>query len=1205
MFYEIFKFELRGRMKKISTYIYFAIFFSFSFIIMLSMGGVFKSFSASVGSGGQGNVFANAPFVIYSLINVMSHFGIIITAGMMGNAAYRDFEDRTYTLYFSYPIKKYAYICGRFAGTLVALLFVFSGTAVGALMASWMPFVMAEKFTAFRLSVYVQPFLVGVIPNIIFAGGIFYALALRVRKRLPVYVTAVGMLMGFLLAANLVGDIKNKLIAALIDPFGNIPVQTIVDYWTPAEKNTLLIPLSGNFLLNRLLWLGIGLLVMWLGTRKFKLSYLLPEKKRAAKIAVDTDSDTLKESREPAGVPVMPALQRTFSAALHRQQFFTLFKNEFLSVVKSIYFSVIVLFGVMFVFIVGMQNLGTFSGTSIYPLTYRVLEISSGTFMLFIIIILTFYSGELVWKERDKKFAQINDAMPVPNWAQFFSKLGALMLVLALLNIVILACGVMMQALKGYYNFEIGLYLKELFGIRLLDYLLFAALAIFVQVLVNNKYLGHFVMVVYYIVIDFLPNMGIEHKLFLFPESTGYMYSDMNGYGHFLGPYFLFKLYWAGFALMLVLIAYLFRVRGTDTSFKVRLKKAKKRFTRGAQLFAAAGLILFLTMGSIIFYNTNVLNDFESRWEEQERVVSYEKKYKQYENLPQPRITDVRVDVDIFPMQRGVDMRGSYVLKNKTTTPIPAIHVGISRRLTINKMAFDLPASVTAADKDMGYYIYTLKQPLNPDETIKLDFDVSYRPRGFMNSGRRTRVVYNGTFLHSYDFCPSIGYNPERELSDDDDRKNHDLKPKPRMAPVDDLKARGNTYISHDSDWVTFETVVSTVKDQVALAPGYLFKEWVEGERRFFHYKMDKKILNFFSFISARYQVQRDKWKDVDIEIYYHEGHDYNVQRMIEAIKKSLAYYTTHFSPYQHSLVRIIEFPRYASFAQSFPTTIPYSEQIGFVARIEEGDVDYPFEVTAHEVAHQWWAHQVIGGNVQGATLLSEVLAQYSTLMVARENFPEKIVRKSLRYDMDRYFRGRARERKKEVPLMLIENQGYLHYNKGIIIMNALQDYIGADRVNAALARFIKDTAYTEPPYPNSIEFLEYLREATPDHLKYIITDMFETITLYEFKALDAAYKKLENGKYEVTVTVQAKKLRADELGKETEIPIDDWLDIGVLDKDGDALYLKKHKIDNAEKSFTIVVDSEPVQAGIDPFNKMLDRRLEDNVVNVEGTSEN
>src|SRR5580704_15318801 len=111
---------------------------------------------------------------------------------------------------------------------------------------------------------------------------------------------------------------------------------------------------------------------------------------------------------------------------------------------------------------------------------------------------------------------------------------------------------------------------------------------------------------------------------------------------------------------------------------------------------------------------------------------------------------------------------------------------------------------------------------------------------------------------------------------------------------------------------------------------------------------------------------------------------------MMKGMKASLAYCTTNFSPYQNKTLRIMEFPRYATFAQSFPASIPYSESIGFIAKVDaksDEDVDYPFYVTAHETAHQWWAHQVIGADVQGSTMLSETLAQYSALMVMKQKY--------------------------------------------------------------------------------------------------------------------------------------------------------------------------------------------------------------------------
>src|SRR5262249_40188042 len=152
------------------------------------------------------------------------------------------------------------------------------------------------------------------------------------------------------------------------------------------------------------------------------------------------------------------------------------------------------------------------------------------------------------------------------------------------------------------------------------------------------------------------------------------------------------------------------------------------------------------------------------------------------------------------------------------------------------------------------------------------------------------------------------------------------LSPKERMADLNDIAARANTYISDDSDWVTFEATVSTSSDQIAIAPGDLVREWTEGNRRDFQYRARAGGLNFFSVLSARYRVMRDSWNDVDLGVYYHPGREYNLAKMMKGLKAALNYCTSNFSPYQHKTLRIVEFPRYESFAQSFPASIPYSE---------------------------------------------------------------------------------------------------------------------------------------------------------------------------------------------------------------------------------------------------------------------------------------
>ncbi len=501
-----------------------------------------------------------------------------------------------------------------------------------------------------------------------------------------------------------------------------------------------------------------------------------------------------------------------------------------------------------------------------------------------------------------------------------------------------------------------------------------------------------------------------------------------------------------------------------------------------------------------------------------------------------------------------------------------------------------------------------------PGDSLRVEFEVEYGTEGFENSVSNTGVVGNGTFINS-GILPSFGYADEGELGDDDSRRKFGLRPKERMAPVGDARARMNNYISRDGDWIDFEATVSTSPDQIALAPGYLQREWTEGGRRYFHYKMDSPILNFYSFLSARYVVKRDRWRapdgrEVVLEVYHHPGHEYNVQRMLDATKKALAYYTTHFGPYQHRQVRILEFPRYASFAQAFPNTIPYSEAIGFIARVDdEEDVDYPFYVTAHEIAHQWWAHQVIGGNVQGSTLMAETLSQYSALMVMEKEYGRERMRKFLKYEMDRYFSGRSSEQKKEMPLLLVENQQYIHYNKGSLAMYALRDYIGEERLNGALRRFLEATRFKEPPYPNSLEFYGYLQEATPDSLRYVLSDLFESITLYDNRTRSATARPLPGGRWEVTLDLETQKLRADSLGNEQPVRMRDLVDVAVLgaapagkeDKDsGPVLYLQKRWIGAGRQQVRVVVNGRPARAGVDPFNKLIDRHPDDNTMDVK-----
>lgn len=1198
MFKEIFLYELRYRFSKLSTWIYFGGVLVVAVLAVLGAGGALGGGNVTIGDS-SGKVHLNSPLTIYLLCGFMAYFGMMVVSAVMAGGIVRDFQHGAHPFFFTKPVSKLAYLGGRFAGSFLVLVFIFSAAGLGILLATALPVFDQGLVGPFRLSYYLWPYLVSVIPNLFLMGAVFFGLTILFRRLMPVYVAAAVLFLGYLMASNMMAVIDDRTLAALADPLGmTAGIVTAFRFWTIAEKNTRLMPLEGLFLLNRAVWLSLSAAFLGFAFWLFRFSqFALGGRFGRPAAAPGPEGPGIAAPYAP-GPPAKSFCRTDLLRTLLDRSW-----SEFRAVAGNLYFGVILLFGVLFV-LVNASNLGRMYDTEVWPVTAVVVENFHGLFTVFVMIVLTFFSGEAVWRERDRGSSQILDAMPVPDWLAPGSKLLGLSLVMALLMAVLTATGMFYQSLSGYFRFQPGLYLADLFALRLPDFLLLVVLTVFVHVLVDNKYLGHFVMIGYYLSTAFMSQFGLEHNLYQYSSDPGYRYSDMNGYGGFLPGFFSFKLYWASFAVLLGLLAHLFTVRGTVASFRERLASARRRVTRPVVVSAMVAAALFSALGGWIYYNTNVLNIYRTSSQEKKLKAEYEKLYKnRFQNLPQPRIADSRVKAELYPSRQAVSLSGRFILKNKTALPVDTLVLAIPREeLAIRKLELGRPWRLVVDDRPRGLLAYALERPLAPEDSAELSFDVSCSVRGFRNKGLNTDLAKNGLFINNKEYLPSVGYQEEAELAEDRDRKRQGLAPKERMAAVDDSTALMNTYLGTDADWVRFSCVVGTDSGQVALAPGYLDSAWAAGGRSYFSYSMEAPILNFYSFLSGRWTVSRGEWGGAPIEVYHYPGHRFNVARMIEAVKRSLSYYTRNFGPYQHRQVRIIEFPRYQAFAQSFPNTIPYSEAVGFIARVDErkeDEVDYVTWITAHEVAHQWWAHQVIGGNVRGATLMSEVLAQYSSLQVLRGSHGRSAMRKYRRYELDRYLQGRANERKKEVALALVENQGYLHYSKGALAMDALRRYAGEENLNHALAAFVRDYRFQRPPFVNSRAFMRYLRSAVPESLQYLVSDLFEDIVLYDNKALSAEAVRLDDGRYRTTLTLALRKVRADSLGGESPLPFRDYLPVAVLGKGDSVLAERMVLADRDTVSVELVTGVQPLKAGVDQDYYLIDKRPDDNLVGV------
>jgi hypothetical protein len=550
-------------------------------------------------------------------------------------------------------------------------------------------------------------------------------------------------------------------------------------------------------------------------------------------------------------------------------------------------------------------------------------------------------------------------------------------------------------------------------------------------------------------------------------------------------------------------------------------------------------------------------------------------------------------------------------VKNVGDQPITDLHVSLPPTLIVNTLEAD-HAHIADEDLRLGYRRLVFDRPLAPGATAEVRWDLTLANPGFVARRSMTRVVYNGTFVDNTAIMPLFGYQDDRELKDNNIRRKYDLPPVERLPKYDAVTATSPN-IFGIRERTAFHAVMSTSEDQIAVAPGYLTREWSEGGRKHYEYTMDAPIFPFVSFMSARYAERHDRWRSptdatrvVAVDVFHHPTHDYNVTRMIDATKKSLDYFETAFGPYQYRQFRILEFPRYSVFAQSFPNTIPFSEAIGFVADLRDPkDIDYVFYVTAHELAHQWWGHQVVGVRAQGSSMLVETLAQYSALMVMEHEYGSTQMRRFLRYELDRYLSQRGGELIEELPLALVEDQPYIHYSKGSVAMYALKDAIGEDAVNRALRRLIAQYGMKSTPFPRTGDLIALFREeAGPEH-QALITDLFEKITLFDLSVANAVVDELPDGRFKVTATIDTRELEATGAGEEHEKPMDVMLDVALFPKKSDELgendlptplVIERRQFTGGTSTIELIASERPNQVGIDPYSKMIDRNPDDNL---------
>jgi ABC-2 type transport system permease protein len=1162
----------------------------------------------SIRLGSGGNIHTNAPTAVAQAQLIMSLFFMFVTTAFVGGVVVRDDESGFGGIVRSTKVGKLPYMLGRFSGAFLGAAIAFLAVPLAIWIGTLMPWVAADNLGPNRLADYLFGYFAIALPNLLITSAVFFAVAAWTRSMTYSYLSVILFMVVYFALTAMLATWPELSLAALVEPFGTVAFGLSIRYLTPIESNTQALALTGLLLGHRLLWVAISAAIVAIAIWRF----------RFADRGISARSVRRKMARDHALATVQPImvdrLPANTPARTVRQQLLATIRLELRLIFKNPAFWILAIVGTVNLFIT-LNLAGRFYGLPIWPRTYAIIDAVRGTSTLITLLMAIYFAGEVVWRERERRFSDIIDSTPLPNWVFLTSKLGAVVGALLALSIgVVLLEAISFQLMGGVTDIEFDRWLTWFVVPNALYVFHLAVLAIVVQALSPNKFVGWAIMLLYLVAGIVFASIGLDHPLINYADVTMPL-SDMNGAAYGGATGWWLRLYWTGFALILVVFGHLMWRRGAAVTLGNQLRTLPARLRGKPLIFLAGAMLLTAGLGGFLFYNMNVLNHYARQGEAERDLARYEKHYSRYVGLPQPKLTDLKLKVDLYPARGAIHVTGTYRFVNATDAAIPTLHLRTMPGMNLPFQTVSMDgARLVHEDRAQHYRIFRFDRPLQPGASGTVSFRTAVEKHG-LPSLPSDAAAYevdaqpaaNGTYVINYQILPLLGMDRTGFLQGTILRQKHGLAPGQPTPKLEDTAAQARNYAGLDR--VNTDITVTTDADQILIATGSRVSDAITGSRRTARFVSPVASYNFITIQSARYRVKTADAGSVRLQVYYHPAHSMNVDRMLGAIRASLDYYRMNFGPYQYPYARIIERPGYGGGANSAAGTIGFSEKVGFIMDLQDPTrLDFVSYITAHELAHQYWFHQLMPADMEGAELLTEGLAQYSALMVMKQRYGSEHIRTFLKYELDQYLQGRRTETAEENPLGRTRNQGYIHYNKASIVMYLLQDRLGEDRVNAMLRLLLDRYRFKSAPYARSSDLIDgFLSLARTNVERELILDQFYRITLYDLKASQATVRRLANGQFETTVAINAGKTYADGKGNERPTGFSELVDVGVFTAQPGApgfsrknvVSMQRLALRSGAQHVRLLSRSKPRYAGVDPYINFIDRSSNDNIVRI------
>ncbi|MBR00690.1 MAG: hypothetical protein CMO60_07505 [Verrucomicrobiales bacterium] len=1086
------------------------------------------------GLAGDGFQWINGADAISTRSVILSLFGILAIAGIIGQATSLDRESKTEELVLSATADRTALGIPRFlVGWLIAIA-IGACFIPGMWLGSMMPGIAPESRGDTVSTHYLKGLFYFIVPNFLIVSAFAFAIGSRFRSQGATWLASVGLLVFWILTRMLIGQdvLRHDVFStcALLDPFGSIAAAQYSMTWTVEQNNTTFIPFQGLLLWNRLLWSGLAIILVLFTLRTLPLQ---------PTTSGNSGKNRKKSSLHPGWLP--------------RSPFWLSLRWEFVSLLRQPGLR-------LFLFLAAVSLWFAASSASTHqfslPTTDLLVHNTGFYFDKILTLVLVWSASDLIHRERSHQVHELTDSLPSSSFSHFLAKTLTLLLIVLIFWALAVLVNVAYQASNGFFHFELGLHLVDSFLIKAPYYLFMAILAMSLQSLIRHRYLAMGIFLLIYVLPVLLDGLGFYHPLFRYGQSNFFWYSLMDGYGHFLKGHYWFLFYWSLGALLLWTLASATLVRGTQARARFTLLRERFGSTRGMVTLLTL-TILFIGTGWSIWHQTSQQNQWPLVSDDAVKANIEKTLGPTWKDKPQPRVVRMNYEVDIFPEERRFQLSGKYTLHNPFDTPITEILLLTEPGLELSKVAFpELGGTLIEKNAALCSEHWRLNSPLEPGARKTMSFATSWAPKpGFraraqndsINDVGPTEILGNGTSVLNLQLMPAIGFTDRFEHKPSWKRRKYGLSED--WTPPDPAFGLTQALDTLHLGWVDqINAKISTSADQYPLHIGTIINDTTENGRRTIQYQHSRPSRGWSEILSGRYKTLDVETKEgiVPMTFYYDPRYAYTLDRMGEEFNNALNYFTSAYGepPFDHFRLaqQSLHFDGLGNRGGlGFATEI-----LGWKSDLKRSKGDDISKMAAHMMGMSWFGDQIIPANIAGAKVIHAGLPYWSAGLYLHQRREAHRSRELRRQEMGELFRKRGKLADVESPFIEEHKDSGILRTKGLILLTNLAELTGSKCIEASFRQFLEQYRYHPAPYPTAENYLSILEKIVPSEFHQLIDDTFRHITRWDLRVISATVTPLTTGEWQTTLEIEARKYRSRDLGSEEEVELNTPLFLSV-----------------------------------------------------------